>query len=207
MTNAMALKTQINKQAKVWGIPPQSVMNTYMTERLLERVSQSSYAPHIVVKGGFLIASVIGAGSRATMDLDATLQGWPLRRDVLEEMLAKLVAIDVEDAVEFEVLRISDIRRTDEYEGFRISFAATFQGMRFPVKLDLTAGDAITPSAIRYQYPLMFSDKCLDIMAYNLETILAEKLETVLRRGDQNTRARDFYDLMFCTGSLRCKFR
>ena len=195
MKNAMQLKSVISKIAKEKHIPAQLVMQNYMLERLLERISRSKYQGNFILKGGLLIASMVGLHSRATMDMDATIRNHPVNENSIKTMFEEIVSIPIDDDISFSFQGVGEIRKNDAYGGYRISLTANFPPMRVPLKLDITTGDKITPKAIEYSYPMMFSDGTLEIFAYNLETILAEKLETVISRGDQNTRPRDYYDI------------
>lgn len=195
MRNAMQLKAAIKKLAKEKHIPAQLVMQNYMLERLLERISLSAYKDNFILKGGLLIASMVGLGSRATMDMDATIRNHPVNEESVRRMFEEIIAISLDDDITFTFRHIGKIRENDEYDGYRVALTANFLPMQVPLKLDITTGDKITPAAIEYPYPMLFEDRLLHVYAYNLETILAEKLETVLSRGDQNTRPRDYYDI------------
>lgn len=191
----MQLKAAINKMAKEKHIPAQLVMQNYMLERLLERIAHSRYQSNFILKGGLLIASMVGLHSRATMDMDATIRNHPVNENSIKTMFEEIVSIPIDDDISFSFQGVGEIRKNDAYGGYRISLTANFPPMKVPLKLDITTGDKITPEAVEYKYPMMFSNGTLEIFAYNLETILAEKLETVISRGDQNTRPRDFYDI------------
>lgn len=195
MNNAMQLKAAINKMAKEKHIPAQLVMQNYMLERLLKRIAHSRYQGNFILKGGLLIASMVGLHSRATMDMDATIRNHPVNENSIKTMFEEIVSIPIDDNITFSFQEVGEIRKNDAYGGYRISLTANFLPMKVPLKLDITTGDKITPKAVEYKYPMMFNDGTLEIFAYNLETILAEKLETVISRGDQNTRPRDFYDI------------
>ena len=195
MKNAMQLKAAISKMAKEKHIPAQLVMQNYMLERLLKRIAHSRYQSNFILKGGLLIASMVGLRSRATMDMDATIQNHPVNENSIKTMFEEIISIPIDDDISFSFQGLGEIRKNDAYGGYRISLTANFPPMKVPLKLDITTGDKITPEAIEYSYPMMFSDGTLEIFAYNLETILAEKLETVISRGDQNTRPRDYYDI------------
>ena len=195
MKNAMQLKAAINKMAKEKHIPAQLVMQNYMLERLLKRIAHSRYQGNFILKGGLLIASMVGLHSRATMDMDATIRNHPVNENSIKKMFEEIVSIPIDDDITFSFQEVGEIRKNDAYGGYRVSLTANFLPMKVPLKLDITTGDKITPKAVEYKYPMMFNDGTLEIFAYNLETILAEKLETVISRGDQNTRPRDFYDI------------
>ena len=195
MKNAMQLKAAISKMAKEKHIPAQLVMQNYMLERLLKRIAHSRYQGNFILKGGLLIASMVGLHSRATMDMDATIRNHPVNENSIKTMFEEIVSIPIDDNITFSFQEVGEIRKNDAYGGYRVSLTANFLPMKVPLKLDITTGDKITPKAVEYKYPMMFNDGILEIFAYNLETILAEKLETVISRGDQNTRPRDFYDI------------
>lgn len=171
------------------------MMQNYLLERLLERVSLSSWRERVIVKGGMLISSLVGVDSRTTMDLDTTVRGFDLTHESARRAFSEICAVEVDDDVVFELLRTEDIRETDDYPGIRVYLRALYPPMVVPLSVDVTTGDAITPSAMEYDYPLLFDDRAISIMAYPLETVLAEKLETVISRDVANTRPRDFYDV------------
>jgi predicted nucleotidyltransferase component of viral defense system len=191
----MQLKAIIKNLAKEKHISAQLVMQNFMLERLLERISLSKYQQNFILKGGFLIAAMVGLDTRATMDMDATIKGLPVNERTIREMFEEICKIELDDDVIFEFRRIGEIREGDEYTGYRVSLSANYPPMEVPLKLDITTGDKITPREIEYQFKLLLEDRSISVLAYNLETILAEKLETVISRGDQNTRPRDFYDV------------
>ena len=195
MKNAMQLKSIIKNMSKEKGISAQLVMQNFMLERLLERISISKYQPHFILKGGFLIAAMVGLDTRATMDMDATIKGLPVTEEMVMQMFMDICNIEIEDDVHFSFNKVSEIRAGDKYSGYRISLTAKYPPMAVPLKLDITTGDKITPREITYEFKLLLEDRTIKILAYNLETVMAEKIETVITRGDQNTRPRDFYDI------------
>lgn len=195
MKNVMQLKAIIKNIAKEKSISAQLVMQNFMMERLLERISLSSYRDHFILKGGFLIAAMVGFDTRATMDMDATIKGIPMSEQSVKNMFLEICKIELQDDVVFSFLSISEIREGDEYGGYRVALSANFPPMAVPLKLDITTGDKITPREIVYEFKLLLEDRSIWVLAYNLETILAEKLETIISRSDQNTRPRDFYDV------------
>ena len=195
MKNAMQLKAIIKNIAKEKSISAQLVMQNYMMERLLERISLSSYQNHFILKGGLLIAAIVGLDTRATMDMDATIKGIPMSEQSVKNMILEICKIELQDDVVFSFLSISEIREGDEYGGYRVALTANFPPMAVPLKLDITTGDKITPREIAYEFKLLLEDRSIRVLAYNLETVLAEKLETIISRSDQNTRPRDFYDV------------
>ena len=195
MKNAMQLKAILKNMAKQKNISAQLVLQNYMLERLLERVSVSKYRDNFILKGGFLIAAMVGLDTRATMDMDATIKGYPVNEETVQKMFEEICAIELNDDVTFTFRQIGEIREGDEYTGYRVTLTADYPPMAVPLKLDITTGDKITPKEIEYSFKLLLEDRSISILAYNLETILAEKLETVISRSDQNTRPRDYYDI------------
>lgn len=195
MKNAMQLKAILKNMAKQKNISAQLVLQNYMLERLLERVSVSKYRDNFILKGGFLIAAMVGLDTRATMDMDATIKGYPVNEETVQKMFEEICAIELNDDVAFTFRQIGEIREGDEYTGYRVTLTADYPPMAVPLKLDITTGDKITPKEIEYSFKLLLEDRSISILAYNLETILAEKLETVISRSDQNTRPRDYYDI------------
>lgn len=147
------------------------------------------------MKGGMLVAAMVGLDARSTMDLDATVRGASVNVEDIENLMSSIIAVPIEDGVEFQVKSISEIMDEAEYPGIRVSMATVFDGVVTPLKIDISTGDVITPRAVRYSFRLMLEERSIDIWAYNLETVLAEKLETMIARTITNTRMRDFYDL------------
>jgi predicted nucleotidyltransferase component of viral defense system len=194
MSKAMQLKAKIKNLALKNHIPAQAVLQNFMLDRLLERISLSKYKDMVILKGGMLIASMVGINSRTTMDMDATLRGYPLTEKAIQSALSEICAIPLGDDVTLELDHIVPIREDDEYGGFRVAIIAKFESINTPLKVDITTGDIITPDAIRYAFHSNFENKKIEVWAYNVETILAEKVETILRRSVLNTRPRDFYD-------------
>lgn len=199
MKNAMQLKAIIKNLAKEKHISAQLVMQNFMLERLLERISVSKYQQNFILKGGFLIAAMVGLDTRATMDMDATIKGLPVNEQTVRNMFEEICKVELDDDVTFSFRSIGEIREGDEYTGYRVALSANYPPMAVPLKLDITTGDKITPKEIEYKFKLLLEDRSISVLAYNLETILAEKLETVISRGDQNTRSRDYYDIYILT--------
>lgn len=193
--NPMQLKAYIKKMAADKKISAQLVMQNYMMERLLERISLSQFRENFILKGGFLIAAIVGLDIRATMDIDTTIKGFELNHEVIRGIFDDMCKIEVGDGVAFSVNRTTDIRATDDYPGIRVSLTASYPPLKVPLTVDVTTGDKITPREIEFSFRMQFEERSIRIMAYNLETILAEKLETVLSRNIANTRPRDFYDI------------
>ena len=180
--NPMQLKAYIKKKAAEKHISAQLVMQNYMLERLLERISLSPYKHNFIIKG-------------ATMDLDTTIKGFTLTHEAILSIFKDVCAVQIDDDVQFEVMGVADIRETDDYPGIRVSLKANYLPISVPLTVDVTTGDMITPREIEYTFSMLFDDRTISVLAYNLETVLAEKLETVLSRNIANTRPRDYYDI------------
>ena len=193
-SNAMSFKAKIKNIAKEKGIPPQQVQQHYLIEEILTLISKSSYRNSFIVKGGYLIGQMIGLGKRTTMDLDVTLKGTSLNRDNLLNIFEEIVS-NTTDVFSFTVDKLEPIRQDDIYGGFSIKLNATFDTLNEVIFIDVTTGDKITPREISYSIPSLFTNHTIDVWTYNLETVLAEKLETIISRGVASTRPRDRYDL------------
>ena len=191
----MQLKARIKNVALKNHVPAQAVLQNFMLERLLERISISKYKDMVILKGGMLIASMVGINSRTTMDMDATMRGYPLSEETIRAALSDICAIQLDDEVTLVLDHIVPIREDDEYGGYRVALIAKYESINTPLKIDITTGDIITPDAVRYAFHSNFENRMIEIWAYNIETILAEKVETILRRSVLNTRPRDFYDV------------
>ena len=189
------LKGAIRNIAKKNNLLPQEILQMFLFERILERLSVSKYKDNFILKGGLLISSIIGIAERTTMDMDTTVRGIPMEEENINKIIQEIIKIDVEDGIVFEFVKMEPIRDDDAYNNFRVHLRAVYGKVNNPMKIDITTGDKITPAAVEYAYKMMFDDKQIPVMAYTLETILAEKYETIIRRNIGNTRARDFYDL------------
>ena len=195
MKNAMQLKAYVKNLAKEKKISAQIVLQNYMLERLLERISVSKYHDNFILKGGFLLAAMVGLDTRATMDMDATIKGLPVTKETISGMFIDMCKIHIDDDINFEFSGIDVIREDDEYGGYRVCLTGNYPPMAVPLKIDITTGDKITPREMVYSFNLMFEERSINVLAYTVETILAEKLETIISRGNQNTRQRDYYDV------------
>lgn len=200
MSKAMSLKAKIRNIAKQKNIPAQVILQNYMFERLLVRLSASEYKEKFVLKGGMLVAAIVGLDNRATMDMDTTLKNLPLTPEAIRSALEDICSIAFDDGVVYEIGTISPIRKDDIYGGYRVMLNARFDIMLTPLSIDVSTGDVITPHAVQYNFSEIFDDeKSYELWAYNIETVMAEKVETILRRGIFNTRPRDFYDAYILT--------
>lgn len=189
------LKDLIRNLSKKNAAGAQLLMRNYMMERFLERIALSKYRDHFVLKGGMLVAAMVGLDTRSTMDMDATVKGLPVNEASVKDMVEEILAVPVEDGVRFRVKRIQSIMDEAEYPGVRVSMETEFDGVITPLKVDVSTGDVITPKEVRYRFKLMLEDRSIEVWAYNLETVLAEKLESIINRGITNTRMWDFYDV------------
>ena len=204
MSKAMSLKAKIRNIAKQKNIPAQVILQNYMFERLLVRLSASEYKEKFVLKGGMLVAAIVGLDNRATMDMDTTLKNLPLTPEAIRSALEEVCGIAFDDGVVFEIGTISPIREDDIYGGYRVMLNARFDTLLTPLSIDVSTGDAITPHEVQYKFSEIFDDgKSYELWAYNIETVIAEKVETILRRGVFNTRPRDFYDAYILTTTQR----
>ncbi len=189
------LKDLIRNLSKKKSADAQILMRNYMMERFLERISLSEYKDKFILKGGMLVAAMVGLDARSTMDLDATVRGATLNRETIETIIDGILSAPVDDGVSFQVKSISDIMDEADYPGVRVSMSAAFDGTVTPIKIDISTGDVITPRAVQYHFKLMLENRSISLWAYNLETVLAEKLESTISRATTNTRMRDFYDI------------
>ena len=195
ITTARQLKDLIRNLSKKKSADAQILMRNYMMERFLERISLSEYKNQFILKGGMLVAAMVGLDARATMDLDATIKGTNVSVEDVEMIISKIISIPLNDGVLFRIKRISEIMEEADYPGVRVSMETKFDGVITPLKIDISTGDIITPREIKYNFNLMLENRTIEVWAYNLETVLAEKLETVISRNVTNTRMRDFYDI------------
>ncbi len=194
--NAMSLKAIINNIAKENKVSAQSVLQTYMLERLLERISISKYKDNFILKGGMLISAMLGIDSRTTMDMDTTIKGFKLTEENITNIINEICNIKIDDGITFEVQKIELIREDDDYGGYRITLKANYmESMPVIMKIDITTGDKITYKEIKYSFDLMLEDRKIQIWSYNLETVIAEKFESIIKRGILGTRIRDYYDV------------
>ena len=195
MKSATAVKAKIKNKAGGSSDKSQIMLRIYLMERLLERVSLSKYRDNFVLKGGLLVSSLVGVDMRSTMDVDTTVKSLPMNKKSVQKILEEIMAIEVEDGVSFRISKVQDIMEGHEYEGLRFMIECSMDRLKQTIKIDISTGDEITPGAIEYKLPLIIEDRSIDLWAYNLETLLAEKLETIMVRAEANTRMRDFYDI------------
>lgn len=190
------LKALVRNKSHGDNAKAMSLIRNFVMERFLERMSLSKYSGNLILKGGLLIASMVGLDNRATMDIDTTLRNYNLSPENARKMIEDIIAIPFDDGTQFAVKSVESIMDEAEYPGIRFKLEAVLDTMKTPLKIDISTDDVITPKEVNYEYKLMFEDRSIPLLAYNLETLLAEKMETIISRGTLNTRMRDYYDLM-----------
>ena len=193
--DAEDLKIKIKTKAHENHLEPQDIMQMYFFERLLYRIGISKYKYNFILKGGLLLSAIFGDERRTTQDMDTMLKGIPLDAKTLEKIIKEIISIDGKDGITFEIVNIKDIRLIDKYGGLKVKLIGYKEHLRVPLSIDVTVGDPITPKELKFKYKCMFDDSYINIMAFNKETIIAEKFETFITDNIMNTRAKDFYDL------------
>lgn len=193
--NRDSLKAKASNLSKKTNIPNKYLIQNFMFEALLKRISKSKYKNKFVIKGGLLLSSIFGVNLRSTMDLDTTIKGLPLDRDTITKVINEIISIDVEDNVRLEIENIKDIREEELYSGFEVNLKAEFDGLKTNLMIDITTGDIITYKEVEFKYSTLFDNETINIMTYNYETIIAEKFESIISRNIDNTRMKDYYDL------------
>ena len=188
------LKGKIKSFSEKNNLKAQEVLQMYFFERFLTRLEKSKYRANFIIKGGFLISSIIGIQNRTTMDIDTTIKGLPVKEEIIKEIILEILNIEVNDGIEFVLGKIENIREISEYENYRLHLTANFEKIKNPLKIDITTGDVIIPSEIEYSYETIFKEK-VNILVYSLKTLIAEKYETIIKRNITTTRLRDFYDI------------
>ncbi|WP_125140650.1 nucleotidyl transferase AbiEii/AbiGii toxin family protein [Clostridium transplantifaecale] len=195
------LKALVRNISKGDSGKAQVIIRNYVMERFLERLSLSQYRNIMILKGGTLVAAMVGVDNRSTMDVDATLKNLPLNEDNARKIVEEITAIHIEDGMIFEIKSVMPIMDEADYPGIRIMLDTAIETMHTLLKIDFSTGDVITPREVSYSFRLLFEERTISILAYNLETVLAEKLETLLARGTANTRMRDYYDIYVLTNT------
>ncbi len=193
--NRDSLKAKASNLSKKTNIPNKYLIQNFMFEALLKRISKSKYKDKFIIKGGLLLSSIFGVNLRSTMDLDTTIKGLPLDRETITGVITEIINIDVEDNVKLEIENIKDIREEELYSGFEVNLKAEFDGLKTNLMINITTGDVITYKEVEFKYSTLFDDETINIMTYNYETIIAEKLESIISRNIDNTRMKDYYDL------------
>lgn len=189
------LKALVRNMSMGDSAKAQIIIRNYVMERFLERISMSAYRNNLILKGGTLISAMVGLDNRSTMDVDATVKNLPLSVESARKLVKEITSFQIDDGMIFEIKSVTSIMEESDYAGIRVMLDTALETMRTPLQIDFSTGDVITPGEVSYSFKLMFENRNISILAYNLETALAEKLETLLSRGDANTRMRDFYDI------------
>ncbi len=193
--NRDSLKAKASNLSKKTNIPNKYLIQNFMFEALLKRISKSKYKDKFIIKGGLLLSSIFGVNLRSTMDLDTTIKGLPLDRETITKVINEIISIDLDDNVKLEIENIKDIREEDLYSGFEVNLKAEFDGLKTNLMIDITTGDVITYKEVEFKYNTIFDNETINIMTYNYETIIAEKFESIISRNIDNTRMKDYYDL------------
>ncbi len=195
--NAKSLKYKARNVANENAISIQQVLQNYMFERVLERLSKSEYKENFIIKGGLLLSSIMGINLRTTMDIDTNITGINLDKEKLLEILNEVLNMDIGDNVTFKIEKVEDIKQEEYYGGYQFKIIAIYENIKVQFHMDVSTGDIITPRAIEYKYKKLFDNSYIDILSYNQETIIAEKLQSILERKITNSRMKDYYDLYF----------
>ena len=191
------------KLAEDSGLTQLELYQRFMFERILERISVSKYNENFILKGGLLLSAMLGINSRSTRDMDISIKGIDVSQDKMLKILNEILSIDINDKVKFEVVNITDIRADDEYGGNKYHLVGKLENLKVALEIDISTGDEITPKELNFEYTSIFDNKKIYIGTYNIETILSEKIETILRRGKYNTRMKDYYDVYFFLMKLK----
>ncbi len=197
------IKLKVQELEDKYNLNYYESLQRFMFERILERISVSEYQDNFILKGGLLLAAMFGVENRTTKDMDTTITGIDISKDKMVSVLNKILSIDLNDGVKFDIVSISDIREEDEYGGNKYHITGRVNSTKVNLEIDISTGDKVTPKELKFKYPLLFEDRSILINSYNVETILAEKIETVLRRGKYNSRMKDYYDVYFFLTKLK----
>ena len=193
--NRDSLKAKVSNLSNKTNIPNKYLIQNFMFEALLKRISKSKYKDKFIIKGGLLLSSIFGVNLRSTMDLDTTIKGLLLDRETITKVINDIISIEIGDNIKLEIENIKDIREEELYSGFNVNLKAEFDGLKTNLMIDITTGDVITYKEVEFKYNTLFDNEIINIMTYNYETILAEKFESIISRNIDNTRMKDYYDL------------
>jgi len=193
--NKISLQAKINTLANKTGVHQNILLKSFFFDAFIKRLAASRFSNNFVFKGGFLLSSSLGIDLRSTMDIDFLLRKLNLDRENIIKVIKEVAFIDVNDGVAFEFKSINEIRQEDDYGGYNVTLLGKLENIKETISVDIAMGDPITPNAINYEYKCLFDNDILKFKAYNFETIIAEKLQTILFRGIANSRSKDFYDL------------
>lgn len=193
--NKDSLKEKASNLSNKTNIPNKYLIQNFMFEALLKRISKSRYKDKFIIKGGLLLSSIFGVNLRSTMDLDTTIKGLPLDRETITKVINDIISMEIDDNIKLEIENIKDIREEELYSGFNVNLKAEFDGLKTNLMIDITTGDVITYKEVEFKYNTLFDNEIINIITYNYETILAEKFESIISRNIDNTRMKDYYDL------------
>ena len=203
MVGVLEIKEIAKKLESEYNLNYYEILQRYMFERILERISISNYKDNFILKGGLLLSAMFGINNRMTKDMDATISGIDVSKENMLKVLNEILDIKLEDNVKFDVIDVTDIREDDEYGGNKYHIVGRLQNLRVNLEIDISTGDKVTPRELKYSYPLIFENRSILINSYNIETILAEKIETILRRNVFNSRMKDYYDVYYFLNNLK----
>lgn len=206
MINYDELFEKSKKLSKEAGLTQLELYQRFMFERILERISLSKYNQNFILKGGLLLSAMLGINSRNTRDMDISIKGIDVSKEKMVQVLNEILSLDLKDGVKFELIDVTDIRAEDEYGGNKYHLVGKLENLKVALEIDISTGDEITPKELNYEYISIFENKKIYIETYNIETILAEKIETILRRGKYNARMKDYYDVYFFLAKLKNEF-
>lgn len=193
--NRDSLKAKVSNLSAITNIPNKYLIQNFMFESFLKRIAVSKYKDKFIFKGGLLLSSIFGVDLRSTMDLDTTIKGLLLDRKTITKVINEIISIDLEDNIKLEIENVRDIREEEQYSGYNVNIKAEFDGLKTNLMIDITIGDVITYKEVEFKYTTLFDNETINIMAYNYETIIAEKFETIISRNVDNTRMKDYYDI------------
>ena len=203
MVSSIDIKEKAKDIEKTHNLSHYEILQRYMFERILERISVSKYQDNFILKGGLLLSAMFGIDNRTTKDMDTTITGIDVSKEKMVKVLNQILSNKLNDGVKFDVVDITDIREEDEYGGNKYHIVGRKDNLKVNLEIDISTGDKVTPRELKFNYPLLFEDKTVLINSYNIETILSEKIETILRRGKFNSRMKDFYDVYFFLDKLK----
>ena len=202
MVNIIEFKNKIKSVEEEYDLNHYEVLQRFMFERILERISISKYNSNFILKGGLLLSAIFGINERSTKDIDTTIIGIDISKTEMVKILNEILNIDLNDGTTFNIVNITDIREESEYGGNKYNIIGKIENIKVQLEIDISTGDKVTPREMKYKYQSIFENKSIIINCYNLETILAEKLETILRRGKFNSRMKDYYDVYYILNNL-----
>ena len=197
MVSSIDIKEKAKTIEKSHNLNHYEILQRYMFERILERISVSKYQDNFILKGGLLLSAMFGIDNRTTKDMDTTITGIDVSKEKMVKVLNEILSIKLGDGVKFDLVDITNIRDEDEYGGNKYHIVSRKDNLKINLEIDISTGDRVTPRELKFNYPLLFEDKTILINTYNVETILSEKVETILRRGKFNSRMKDFYDVYY----------